>query len=141
MFLLERFFYHLEAREEHGILVMDEVEKVEDRRFVRRMERYFTNTDNGRYRTTWIVPTPFFVASDLTYAVQAADLCIYCVNWGFRLTAMGMTAPSRAEIERNFGPWLGRLQFRGQGYRDGAVFETFGVVFVPNPYAPGKGSA
>ena len=141
VFLLERFFYHLEAEQQHGILVMDEVEKIEDRRFVRRMERYFTKTDNGRYRTTWIVPTPFFVASDLTYAVQAADLCIYCVNWGFRVEAIGMTAPSRTEIESQFGPWLGRLQFHGQGYRDGNVFETFGIVFVPNPYAPGKGSA
>ena len=141
VFLLERFFYYLEAQQEHGILVMDEADKTEDRRFVRRMERYFTKTDNGRYRTTWIVPTPFFVASDLTYAVQAADLCIYCVNWGFRLPALGMTAHSREEIESLFGPWLGRLQFRGQGYRDGTVFVTFGIAFVPNPYSPGKGGA
>jgi len=141
VFLLERFFYHLEAEQEHGILVMDEVDKTEDRRFVRRMERYFTKTDNGRYRTTWIVPTPFFVASDLSYAVQAADLCIYCVNWGFRLAAIGMTAASRKEIESLFGPWLSRLQFRGQGYREGEVFGTFGIAFIPNPYAPGKGSA
>jgi len=63
VFLFERFFYYLEEKREHGILVMDEVEKTEDRRFVRRMERYFTKTDNGRYRATWIVPTPFFVAS------------------------------------------------------------------------------
>ena len=141
VFLLERFFYHLEAEQEHGILVMDEVDKTEDRRFVRRMERYFTKTDNGRYRTTWIVPTPFFVASDLSYAVQAADLCIYCVNWGFRIGAIGMTAPSREEIKSLFGPWLSRLQFRGQGYREGEVFESFGIAFVPSPYAPGKGSA
>ncbi len=52
VFLFERFFYLLEEKQEHGILVMDEVEKTEDRRFVRRMERYFTKTDNGRYRTT-----------------------------------------------------------------------------------------
>lgn len=138
VFLFERFFYHLEATQEHGILVMDEADRTEDRRFVRRMERYFTKTDNGRYRATWIVPTPFFVSSELNYAVQAADLCIYCVNWGFRLATIGMTAESREEIESLFGRWLSRLQFRGQGYRDGNVFETFGIAFVANPYASGK---
>lgn len=141
VFLLERFFYLLEAKQEHGILVMDEADKTDDRRFVRRLERYFTRTDNGRYRATWIVPTPFFVASELTYAIQAADLCIYCVNWGFRFAAIGMTATSREEIQILSGPWLERLQFHGQGYRDGQVFESFGIVFVPNPYAPGRGGA
>jgi hypothetical protein len=135
VFLLERFFYHLEAEQEHGILVMDEIDKTEDRRFVRRMERYFTKTDNGRYRATWIVPTPFFVSSDLSYAVQAADFCIYCVNWGFRLDSIGMTAPRRPEIADAFGPWMNRIQFHGQGYRQGDVFESFGISFVPDPYA------
>ena len=85
VFLFERFFYLLEEKQKFGLLVMDEAEKTEDRRFVRRMERYFTKTAPGQYRTTWIVPSPFFVASDMNYAVQAADMCIYCVNWGFRL--------------------------------------------------------
>ena len=135
VFLFERFFYLLEEKQEHGVLVMDEVEKAEDRRFVRRMERYFTKTDNGRYRTTWIVPTPFFVSSDMTYAIQAADLCIYCVNWGFRLDSLGMNAGKRDEIADRFGAWLNRLQFRGQGHRDGVVFNSFGVVYVPDPYS------
>ena len=134
VFLLERFFYLLEAKTEHGILVMDEQDKTEDRRFVQRMERYFTKTAPGRYRTTWIVPTPFFVSSDMTYAVQAADLCIYCVNWGFRLPAIGMDAEQRDEIAGEFGVWLNRLQFHGQGYRDGQVFESYGIVYVSNPY-------
>ena len=64
----------LGTKREHGILVMDEVDKTEDRRFVARLQACFTKTTNGRYRTTWIVPTPFFVASDMTYAVQAADV-------------------------------------------------------------------
>ena len=134
VFLFERFFYLLEEKQEHGVLVMDEVEKTEDRRFVHRMERYFTKTDNGRYRTTWIVPTPFFVSSDMTYAVQAADLCIYCVNWGFRLPLLGMNAPVRDEIANEFGPWLNSLQYRGEGYRDGEVFQSYGIVYVPDPY-------
>ena len=42
VFLLERFFYLLEQERKYGLLVMDETEKTEDRRFVRRLERYFT---------------------------------------------------------------------------------------------------
>jgi hypothetical protein len=113
---------------------MDEVDKTHDRRFVRRLEAYFRKTYTGRYRTTWIVPTPLFVASDMTYPIRAADLCIYCINWGFRLPSVGMDAPTRPEIAVEFGPWLNQLQFRGQGYRDGKVFDTFGITFVADPY-------
>jgi Protein of unknown function (DUF3800) len=137
-FLLERFFYFLEAEQEHGLLVMDAVEKTHDRHFVRQLEAYFTNTNPGRYRTAWIVPTPFFVSSDMTYPVQAADMCIYCVNWGFRLPSQGMDAEKRDEIADEFGPWLNEMQFHGEGYKDGRVFQTWGVTYVPNPYAPGR---
>jgi hypothetical protein len=56
VFLFERFFYLLEEKQRYGLLVMDEVDKTEDRRFVRRMERYFTKTAPGQYRTSWVVP-------------------------------------------------------------------------------------
>lgn len=134
VFLFERFFYFLEEKQEHGLLVLDEVEKTVDRRFVRRLEDYFRKTQAGRYRTAWIVPMPMFVSSEMTYPVQAADLAIYCVNWGFRLPAMGMDAENRPEIAADFGPWLNQLQFRGQGMREGRVFESYGICFVPDPY-------
>ncbi len=140
VFLLERFFYFLEGHKEHGLLVMDEVEKTADRRFVRRLHRYFANSATGRYRSRWIVPSPFFVASDMTYPVQAADLCIYCTNWGFRLPSLGMDAEVRTEIADEFGPWLDALQFRGESHRGGVTFKSFGVAFVPDPYNAG-GSA
>jgi hypothetical protein len=139
VFLLERFFYFLEEKREYGLLIMDEEEKAEDRRFVRRLENYFQRTETGRYRTQWIVPTPFFVASDMTYAVQAADLCIYCVNWGFRLPARGMDEPVRREIADEFGAKLNELQFRGQGHRDGRVYDSYGIAYVPDPYIPRTG--
>lgn len=134
VFMLERLFYFLEAQQDYGVLVMDETEKLEDRRFVSRMERYFTKTATGRERTAWIVPTPFFVSSDMALAVQAADLCIYCINWGFRLPSRGMSAERRDEIAGMFGTDLASLQYRGQGYRDGQVFDTYGIVYVPDPY-------
>jgi hypothetical protein len=134
VFLLERYFFLLEHDRQHGLLVMDEVEKTADRRFVRRLEAYFRKTQTGRYRSSWIVPTPFFVSSEMVYPVQAADLAIYCVNWGFRLPTRGMDAAVRREIADDYGRWLAQLQYRGQGYRDGNVHELYGIVFVPDPY-------
>ncbi len=134
VFLLERYFYFLEQQAEHGLLVMDEVEKTEDRRFVRRLEAYFRRTETGRYRSTWIVPAPLFVSSDMTYPVQAADLAIYCVNWGFRLPTRGMDAPVRQDIAGGYGHWLSKLQFHGEGCRNGSTYDCYGIVFVPDPY-------
>lgn len=138
VFLLERFFYFLESEKQHGLLVVDQIDKGADRRLIKQLEAYFTKTSTGRYRTRWIVPSPFFVASDMIYPMQAADLCTYCVNWGFRLPQQGMMAVTRPEIVGEFVPWLRQLQFRGEGYRDGAVFESFGIFYVPNPYGPGR---
>jgi hypothetical protein len=138
VFLLERFFYFLEGERQSGLLVMDAAEKTRDQRFARQMEAYFTKTATGRYRTQWIVPPPFFVASDMAYPVQAADLCIYCVNWGFRLPTQGMNEPVRDEIQVEFFDWLRSVQYRGQGYRDGNVFESWGICYVPNPCGPGR---
>lgn len=131
VFLLERFFYFLEAQQETGLIVMDGTEKAADRRFVRRMERYFELTDTGRRRTHWIVPVPLFVESDMAYGVQVADLCIYCLNWGLRLK--GMNEPTREEIEA-FAWLLRKLIWHGDGYRGQQVYRTHSVVFVQDPY-------
>ena len=139
VFLLERYFYFLESKQSAGLLVMDESEKTQDRGFTRRLERYFADTETGRFRTgggrlARIVPTPFFVASDMTYPVQAADVCIYCLNWGFRLPSRGMDGPTRPEVASEFGPWLSNLQFEGDAYKDGQKHRSFGIVYVPDPY-------
>jgi hypothetical protein len=49
-----------------------------------------------------------------------------------------MDAERRDEIGNEFGPWLSRLQYHGQGYREGHVFESWGILYVPNPYAAGR---
>ena len=134
VFLLKRFFYFLGEKQEHGILVMDETEKREDQKFVARIERYFTKTTAGQSRTEWIVPTPLFVSSDMTAAVQAADVCIYCINWGFRLPRRGMNAEHREEIEGMFEGNLKRLQFRNRRYEGGREYIAYGIVYVPDPY-------
>jgi hypothetical protein len=131
VFLLERYFYFLESEKRMGLLVMDGSEKQADRKLVRRMESYFTRTMPGRQRTQWIVPVPMFVESDMTYGVQVADLCIYCLNWGFRLS--GMTEPTRPEVVP-FVYLLENIFWHGEGYREGRVFSTHGVVYVSDPY-------
>lgn len=134
VFLLERYFYMLETGNETGLIVLDETDKTLDRRFVSRLERYFKLTHTGRHRSTRIVPSPFFVASDMAYPVQTADVCIYAINLGFRLPKSGMDAPMRQDIHWEFGQQIGALQFKGDGYKDGAVFTTYGIVYVPDPY-------
>lgn len=133
VFLFERYFYFLEAKREMGLLVMDGTDKAADRRMVRSIERYFTLTLTGRQRTQWIVPAPLFVESDMAYGVQAADLCIYCLNWALRLP--GMTEPIRKEIEP-FVWLLERIVWHGDGYRSDKVFKTHGTVYVPDLYEP-----
>lgn len=138
VFLLERYFYHLEAKQEHGLLVMDEVENEADKRFVRQLQRYFTRTNQGRLRSTRVVPAPFFVSSEMTHPVQAADLCIYLLNWGFRKPSIGLDAEAKEELANDYGAWLHRLQYQGSIEMDGQQFRSYGVVFVPDPYA-GRG--
>jgi hypothetical protein len=134
VFLLERYFNFLERENESGLLVMDESEDSLDRDFVRRMERYFTLTHTGTYRSSRIVPSPFFVSSELTYPIQAADVSIYCINWGFRIPN-GMDAPARREIKDEFEGWLSDLQYRGHVRgRDGQTHYSHGIIFIPGPY-------
>ena len=135
VFLLERYFYFLESRQETGLLVMDGSEKNADRKLVRRLERYFTQTMPGRQRTRWIVPVPMFVESDMAYGVQVANLCIYCLNWGWRLSEQNMDGLTRPEIEP-FVWLLEKVVWHGSGCRDGKDFPTHSTVYVPDPYEP-----
>lgn len=134
IFLLERFFYFLEREREMGLLVMDEVEKTSDRKFVARLHDYFTKTLNGRIRTRWIVPTPFFVSSDMLLPVQVADVVIYCINWGYR-RAPEMTAEPRPEIASRFGSKINQLKWRGDGYNRQTTYPSFGIVCVPDLFS------
>ncbi len=115
VFLLERFFYFLEQERHHGLLVMDEVEKTEDRRFVTRLESYFAKTQTGRFRSSWIVPTPFFVSSDMAYPVQAAESttiswrslprwkCVPGIRDSFRARSVCGTLSARKRRQRQSG--------------------------------------
>jgi len=134
VFLFERYFNFLDENDEFGLIVLDETDKAEDRRFVHRMDNYFTRTRSGNLRSQRVVPTPMFVASDMSYPVQAADCVIYCINWGFRLPVQGMSADVRQEITDESANWIGRLQSRLEVEKNGQRFVEYGIKFVENPY-------
>jgi len=137
VYLLERFYYFVRKQEEQGLLVLDQVEEKHDMRFVRRMERYFVRTVKGSQRADWLVPAPLFSSSYLSIPIQAADVCIYCLNWGYR-GPRDMEQPTRPEIERDFSGWIDRLMYREKFRSAGSVRTRYGIVFVENPYGRGR---
>lgn len=133
VFLLERYYHFLEGEQEQGLLVLDETDKGGDLQFLTQLQRYFTRTNKGRFRASRIVPTPFFVSSDITSPVQAADVCIYCLNWGFRIPH-GMNAVVRQEIAGEFTEWLCKLRFQMDEVTETGRRTVYGIIFVPDPY-------
>jgi len=137
VYLLERFYYFAHKKQEQGLLVMDQVEEQHDYRFVRKLERYFVRTTKGTQRADWIVPSPFFSSSYLSIPIQVADVCIYCINWGFR--RWEMNAPTRQKIEEQFAGWIRRLEYKDErSISYGRTKKVFGIVFVQNPYGSGE---
>jgi len=143
-YLFERFFYYLEdvSAEAMGIVVFDELERAKCRILIDQMARYFVGTARGRMRSTRIIPQPFFVHSDLTTAVQLADIVAYCLNWGVRLDRMDK--PVRREIE----PFAQRaFDLRYVGHRvnevDNRVWPIYGVTYIDDlrPRAEREGEA
>jgi len=125
VYLLERFFDFLEQEDSDGMIVMDETEKQNDRQFIKQMQRYFTRTIKGQKRSKLIMPVPFFVSSDLAYPIQIADICIYCINWGFR-KINNMVGEVRQEIQTRYENSLYKLQVR--------LRDQHSIVHIPKPY-------
>jgi hypothetical protein len=97
-YLFERYFYFLEdvGAGALGLVVFDELERVQSHILVEQMNRYFQETWTGRTRASRVIPEPFFVHSELTTGVQLADLIAYVLSWGFRIP--GMDEPAREEL-------------------------------------------
>lgn len=134
VFLFERYFYLLEEKDETGLIVMDQTEAKMDRRMLENFERFFKKTVKGRTRATRIIPSPFFVSSDLAYPVQAADVVIYAINWGYRIPGV-WGGETRQEIADTFGGMLNALQYRGKTTYDGKEFPVFGINLVKDPFS------
>jgi hypothetical protein len=129
-YLLERFFYFLEDTDPgaSGIVVFDELERVQSHILVDQMSRYFAETHTGRLRAGRIIPEPFFVHSELTTGVQLADLVAYIISWGFRLPQM--TAPARPEIAA-LAERLKQMRYRAVRERMGnPAFEIWSFAWI-----------
>jgi len=130
-YLFERYFYYLEdvSADETGLIVFDELERARCRRLLDQMERYFLHATRGRFRSGRIVPEPFFVHSDLTTAVQIADIVAYSLNWGLRLHRMDR--PTRPEME-SFGQRAFDLRYIGErrNEADGRVWPIYGLTYI-----------
>ena len=136
VFLQERFYWFLEAQQQEGLLIVDQTERTDDLRYIKRLENYYTKTVEGKKRSKWIVPSPIFVDSGLSAGVQAADLCLYCVNWGFRRPEWNFKGPKRDEIHQQFAGYCGNLQFSGDMVRNRKTYRGYGIIFFPDPYRP-----
>jgi len=131
VYLFERYFYYLETAlpHERGLVVFDELEKAKAHWLVQRMASYFLGTRTGRFRSSRIVPEPFFVHSDLTTGVFLADLAAYILAWAWRLRSMNQ--PTRNEL-KPFAQKLHDMQFLGEKPRqDGeGVWPLYGITYL-----------
>jgi hypothetical protein len=130
-FLFERFFYHLEstAEDEMGLIVFDELEKAQSRILLDQMSGYFLRSEVGYQRSARIVPEPFFVHSDLTTAVQLADLVAYCASWAIRLK--NMDKPMREEL-KPLAKMVFDMRYVGKRLdeQDGREWPVYGIFYV-----------
>lgn len=134
VFLQERFFYFLEDKDASGFMVFDQIETQQDKRYIKRLRDYYTKTQNGRKRAKRICPMPLFVDSELSPCIQAADVCLYCINWGFRRPEWGFDGDRRNEIAEKYAGICGRLQYQGIAYNRGQHHPTHGIIFVSDPF-------
>ena len=128
-YLFERFYYYIEdltSTEEMGLLVFDERDKNFCKRLCAQMEVYFLQTGRGLVRSSRIVPEPFFVHSDITTAVQVADIVAYSINWGLRLNRMDKS--TRPEMEE-FGQLAQNLQYIGHRGKHGNT-TVYGIKYI-----------
>ncbi len=131
VYLFERYFYFLETlpHRERGLVVFDELEKSKSHGLLHQMAAYFLGTQTGQYRSSRIVPEPFFVHSDLTTGVFLADLTAYILGWGWRLHRMSQ--PVRTELQP-FAAKLHDMQFHGEKPKpDGSgIWQLHGITYI-----------
>ena len=133
VYLFERYFYFLETQpvRERGLIVFDELDKAQSHVLLQQMAAYFLGTETGRYRSSRIVPEPFFVHSDLTTGVFLADLAAYILGWAWRLR--NMPQPIRQEL-RPYATKLHEMQFVGEKPRQNeeGVWHLYGIRYIDN---------
>jgi hypothetical protein len=95
----------------HGVLIFDEQDKALSQGLLDQIHRYFVDTERGKQRAERMIPMPFFVHSELTPAIQLADIVAYIINWGLRMGRM--TEPARDEL-KPFADKVFGLRYQGK---------------------------
>ena len=135
--LMERFAHFLENNREDGLLIMDQCEKECDKKFKKQLANYFSKTTKGRQQAHWIIPEPFFIESDINYLIQVADLCIYAINTGYRLSR-AMNADARPEVQDLLEERIADLEYKGIEIKnvkgEPKEMPLHGIKFYKNPY-------
>ena len=130
-YLFERFFYFLDAQQEHErvLVIFDELERSQAHLLSGQMSTYFADTRTGQTRAQRIIPEPLFVHSELTTGIQVADLVAYTISWNVRVAQMSM--PKRRELD-DLGQAVLDLRHRAirerPGYPDGFAVWSFAVI-------------
>lgn len=134
-FLFERFYYFLEDQNSNGLLVLDETDRVDDRRYLRRMERYFSAHDKGRQHSGLILPSPLFTGSEMSYAIQAADVLIYILATAYRPPHSDIQAVRRDDVSNLVGGLLPKLVYKTtRTAQDGTRFRSESIFLVEEPW-------
>lgn len=141
-YLLERFACLLKKCKEDGIIIMDQVEKVIDKKFSRQVKSFLSYSNFGITLRSHIVPEPLFIESDISSLIQIADICIYIINTGYR-KSKSMTESARLEIQQAFEDKIAKLElhYQQRKYRNGKRISCpiYGITFTPRPYTEQKG--
>lgn len=133
-YLFERYFYYLNE-DERGLVVFDELEKSKAQKLIQQMASYFLGTDTGKFRSSRIIPEPFFVHSELTTGIFLADMAAYIIGWSWRLKTMPQQY--REEL-KPYARKLDLMQYEGEKPKlngDG-VWKLRGITYIDS--AKGK---
>ena len=133
LYLLERFYYFLQQNDAFGVVALPPLQPCPHRGFIEGVSRYLADQAPSGYRQR-LLPVPLGLPGELAPLFEAADVVAYCLNHTFRLPTRGMDAPLREEIARDFNHVVGALQYRGRIEQYGRIFESYGIVYVGNPY-------
>jgi Protein of unknown function (DUF3800) len=115
-YLFERIHCHVcdGPKHDHGVMIFDEQDRALSQRLLDQINRYFAETDRGKQRAKRMIPMPFFVHSDLTPAIQLADIVAYVLNWGLSLPKR--QDPVRAELQP-FAKQVLEMSYKGREVR------------------------
>ncbi len=110
--LMETFACFLARQHEDGLLIMDQSEKENDKKFKKQLANYFSKTVSGQQHANWIIPEPLFIESDTNYLIQVADFCIYAINTGYR-KLHNASVETRQEVQDLCEKEIDKLQYKG----------------------------